>query len=182
MASEQNLKDQLTELHKDYDHQKKLISGLRQKLRQQNTTNVGICFQLEAEIEEAEKKRDKLDAEILILEKKLNNNPKSTHSAYDDEFSGGNQGKIPMWVSLDSYNLQMEPEGYDGENTSAKVYAHLAQLRSAQNKDIRVPDGLKDSNRKIYKKGKHGEQILLKDDDPIFSADILESRPDAVKG
>lgn len=178
---QQHLNNKLVELKKDYKDKMNLFQGTRQQLRIQASSNVENKFQLDNQCKALEAETDQLAREILILEKQLNN-PKSTHSAYDDEFSGGNQGKIPMWVSLDSYNLQMEPEGYDGENTSAKVYAHLAQLRSAQNKDIRVPDGLKDSKRKIYKKGKNGEQILLKDDDPIFSDDILESRPDAVKG
>jgi hypothetical protein len=179
---QQHLNNELVELQTDYEYKRKKLAAKRQQLRIQASSNVETKFQLENELKALKAELDKIADEIEILEKKLNPNQKSTDSADDDEFSGGNQGKIPMWVSLDSYKLQMEPEGYEGENTSAKVFARLAQLRSAQNKDIRVPDGLKDSNRKIYKKGKDGEQILLKDDDPIFSDDILESRPDAVKG
>ena len=182
MVSEQNLKHQLTELQKDFDYQMKLIAGLRQQFRQQSPTNVSIRIQLEAQIKEEEAKRDELDNKITILNKELDNNQKHTQSTYDDEFSGGNQEKSQMWVSLDNYNLQLEPEGYEEESTQAKAYASLRKLRATQKKDIRVPDGLKEENRKIYKKGKYGEQILLKDDDPIFADDILESRPDAVKG
>jgi chromosome segregation ATPase len=179
---QQHLNNKLVQLQEDYKCKDEQYAATRQQLRIQASSNVETKFKLQKDREALEAELDKIANEIEILQKKLNPNQKSTDSADDDEFSGGNQGKIPMWVSLDSYKLQMEPEGYEGENTSAKVFARLAQLRSAQNKDIRVPDGLKDSNRKIYKKGKGGEQILLKDDDPIFPEDILESRPDAVKG
>ena len=184
MVSERKLKYELDELRKDYDQAKGTSEGLRHQRRIQAATNVTTIIQLDAQIKEAEATMNECERKISSLEKQLKqlSNQKPTQSNYDDEFSGVNQERFQICTTVDGYHLQTEPEGYEGESTEAKGYATLGKLRNVQKKDIRVPDGVKDPNRKIYKTGKNGEQILLKDEDRIYLDDILESRPDAVKG
>ncbi|MBW4512446.1 MAG: hypothetical protein KME64_39035 [Scytonematopsis contorta HA4267-MV1] len=180
MVSEEHLKNKLSTLKKEYDEHRKLINGLRNK-RLYNT-DVKTVFQLNSEIKEEENKSDELAHEIYILENKIYSNQKSNQSVYDDEFSGGSQEKFLIWASIDGFKHQIEAEGYEGESTAEKICTSLRKLREAHNKDTRIPPEIKDSDRKIYRKSKYGEQILLKDDDPIFPDDRLETRPDAVKG
>jgi hypothetical protein len=182
MHSEKHLTDNLNELQKDYEHQKKLQAGYRQQLRILSSVDVDSKLRLEHQIKESQSILDKLDLEIISLNQKIDGSKNDNQNNDEYKNSDKEQEKISIRVSLDNNSYQVESDGYEFENTRNKAYASLQKIRSNQKIDSRVPDGLKDDNRKIYKKGKYGEQTLLKDDDLIFAGDILESRPDAIKG
>ena len=182
MYSKNHLLSELNELKEDYAYKRKLLGGYRQQLRHQRSEDVDTKMKLENQIKETQGALNQLDLQISSLQKKIASINKPSQTDFDDSSFEENQEKIQIRVSLDKYSFQIPSDGYREENTQDKAYATLQKLRSAQKADSRVPDGLKDDDRKIYKKGKYGEQILLKEDDPIFADDILESRPDAVKG
>jgi hypothetical protein len=186
MVSEQHstnyLKNKLAELEKDCDVCKELLGGLRQQLRYMPSTDVQGKLRLKEEIKEADTKYEQTSQEMTALEKKLASTKKPTQPDSDDEFSRVNQEKFSIRVSFDNNSVQVPPDGFEQENTGTKAWTYLHKLKKANQEDPRVSDGLKDPERKIYKTGKNGEQILVTDNEKIYVDDILESRPDAIKG
>jgi hypothetical protein len=186
MVSEQHstnyLENKLAELQKDCDHYQKLLGGLRQQLRYLSSTDVQGKLKLEQDINEVDTKYEQISQEMAALEKKRASTKKPTQSDSDDEFSRVNQEKFSIRVSFDNNSVQVQPDGFEQENTGTKAWTYLHKLKKANQEDPRVSDGLKDPERKIYKTGKNGEQILVTDNEKIYVDDILESRPDAIKG
>lgn len=183
MFTVQHLQQKYNEIKKDYEHYNKLISGLRNQWRHQTGADVQVKLKLEQEITEAQAKHDKMDQEMTELENKINSLTKPIKpNIGDDNSTENNHEKVPVRVRLDGFKFAVEPDFFDSEDSSAKAWTHLHKIRAAQQADQRVPDGLKDPERKVYRRNERGEQIALKANDRVYADEILESRPDATKG
>jgi chromosome segregation ATPase len=179
MFNVQHIHQQLEELQSQY----KLLSQHIAQLARDCVVQAGttVKFQLEKECEAAKAKREKIAYEINALENKLASLKKTTKLDFKDDGSEGKKSEtLPIFATLDDKMYQFEP---DAEDTSSKTWNHLiSNLRKAQQADLRVSDGLKDSNRIITKINERGEQTQVNDNDPVEDGGVYKSRPVADKG